>query len=137
MAVPKKKRKNVNKSEFFKWTTARKAAARLISTGMKTQKEVSLALNLTEKTLSEWKQYPDFICEIERLTYLQERATRAGIVRGVLKAINIKEAYIESDRDTFLDYMEFMIKIIPPDTKSSDDKLKALTDAIMLSSRES
>jgi len=33
--------------------------------------------------------------------------------------------------------MEFMIKIIPPDTKSSDDKLKALTDAIMLSSRES
>ena len=136
MAAPEKVyRKSAKKREVFKWSSARKAAARLISTGLHTQKKVSVELNLTEKTLSEWKQYPDFIHEIERLTYLQERATRAGIVRGVLKGIALKEADITSDRDTFLDYLEFLIKIIPPDTKGSDDKLQALTAAIMLSSR--
>jgi DNA-binding XRE family transcriptional regulator len=137
MAVQRKKKvkKHVNKSEFFRWTTARKATARLMSTGTKTQKEIAQELNLTGKTICEWKQYPEFLQEVDRLTFLQENATRAGIVRKALKAIEKKEKYISEDRSTLLDYLEFLVKIIPPEVKAEDDPLKELADAIMQSAK--
>lgn len=138
MVVQKKKpknRKRVKNPEKFNWTSERKLAARLMSTGMYDQNEVSKQVNVQPPTLSSWKQYPDFMKEVERLTFLQENATRAGVVRQALKALNIKESYIAEDRSTFLDYLEFIIKIIPADVKEDEDKLKDLADAIMNSAK--
>lgn len=78
-----------------------------------------------------------FLQEVDRLTFVDDNATRAAVVRKIIKAMGIKESYVAGDRNTLLDYMEFLVKVIPVDTKNSDDKLKALTDAIMLGSRKS
>jgi len=76
---------------------------------------------ITEDTLLAWRQQPVFLQEVDRLTFVDDNATRAAVVRKIMKAMGIKEHYISGDRDTFLDYMEFLVKIIPNDTKNSDD----------------
>ena len=130
-----KNRERVKNPEKFNWTSQRKLAARLIATGLYDQNKVSAMVNVQPPTLSSWKQYPDFLKEVERLTYLQENATRAGIVRSALKALDIKEKYISEDKNTFLDYLEFIIKIVPEDSKTDDDKLNALVEAIKSSAK--
>jgi hypothetical protein len=136
MAIQKKKqKKRVKKSEVFNWNARRKLVAQLMSTGLKTQREIAEEVHVTDRKISEWKQYPEFIKEVERLTFLQENATRAGVVRQALKALDIKEKFISEDRSTFLDYLEFIIKIIPSDTKEDDDKLNELIEAIKNSAR--
>lgn len=137
MVVQKKKtkKKPVNKGKVFNWTPMRKTAARLMSTGLKTQRQICAELNVTEKTMCEWKQHVEFMQEVDRLTFLQENATRAGVVRLALKALGIKENYIDEDRSTYLDYLEFILKTIPPDVKEDEDKLKELADAIMNSAK--
>lgn len=137
MAVQKKKKpkKKVINYQVWNWTPARKKAALMMASGLKTQIEIANELSVAEETISRWKQYPDFIKEVERLTFLQENATRAGIVRKALKALDIKENNISEDKNTFLDYLEFIIKIIPEDTKDDDDKLNALAEAIKQSAK--
>jgi len=137
MAAQKKKKlpKNSVNSGVFQWTPQRKKAAKLLSSGLYNYKSAAMETRITEDTLLAWRQQPVFLQEVDRLTFVDDNATRAAVVRKIMKAMGIKEHYISGDRDTFLDYMEFLVKIIPNDTKNSDDKLKALTDAIMLSSR--
>jgi len=137
MAVQKKKKqqKKVINYQVWNWTPKRKQAAIMMSTGLKSQTEIAAELSIAEETVSRWKQYPDFMREVERLTFQQENATRAGIVRQALKAMNVKKNHVAEDRSTFLDYLEFIVKIIPPDIKEDNDKLKSLTDAIMSSAK--
>lgn len=141
MAVQKKKKtkskndKTPSDLKVFNWTPKRKLVALLLSTGLKTNEEVAEAARIHFTTLYEWKKYPVFLKEVERLTFLQENATRAGIVRKVLKAIDQKEKYLSEDRSTLLDYLEFLVKVIPPDVKAEDDPLKELADAILSSAK--
>jgi len=136
MAVHKKPKKKTAKDlKVFKWTPQRRKAAELLSTGLYYQREVANQLNLSEVTLSIWCQHPDFKQEVDRLTLLQENANRSGIVRKILKAMDIKENYIAEDRNTFLDCIELMLKVMPEDSKKDDDKMKALTDAILNSAK--
>ena len=113
MAAVRKKRtskkpKTVNKSKFFLWTEKRKAAALLLSTGTKTQREVCTEINITEKTMCEWRKRPEFLGEIDRLTLKNELATRAGLLREALKGLRIKEKHIEEDKNTHLHYMQYI-----------------------------
>jgi len=137
MSVQKKKKAkpSVKKSQKFNWTTQRKKAVQLLSTGMYSQRKLANELTIAEETISRWMQRPEFKEELDRLTYLQENATRAGIVRRALYALNLKERNIEEDKSTYLDYLEFLLKTIPPEIKSDDDKLKDLADAIMNSAK--
>lgn len=110
MAAPKKKKvkkpKTVNESKVFKWTPQRKSAALMLSTGLKTQRQVCLELHITEKTMCEWKKSPIFIEEIDNLTLKNENFTRAGLLKACLKGMNQKEYSIQDDRSTFLDYIK-------------------------------
>jgi predicted transcriptional regulator len=138
MVAQKKKPKNrerVKNPEKFNWTTQRRKAAQMLSTGLYSQNQVAETLHVYPQTVSSWKQYPEFIQEVDRLTFLQENATRAGVVRLALKALGIKENTIEEDRSTYLDYLEFILKTIPPDVKGDEDKLKELADAITNSAK--
>jgi hypothetical protein len=130
-----KKKERVKNPEKFNWTSQRKLAARLLSTGLYDQNQVAEMVKVYTQTISSWKQYPEFLKEVERLTYLQENATRAGIVRKVLKAIDKKEKCLSEDRSTLLDYLEFLVKIIPPEVKAEEDPLKELADAILESAK--
>lgn len=142
MAVQKKKKpkkktsENSNKLEVFTWTPKRKQAALLLSEGTKTYEEVAEAVRIHISTLWLWRQNDIFLKEVDRLTLENEKATRAGILRKALKALDIKEKNISEDKNTFLDYLEFIIKIIPEDTKDDDDKLNALAEAIKQSAKK-
>jgi hypothetical protein len=108
MAAVRKKtkpKKRVNKSKVFLWTEKRKAAALLLSTGTKTQREVCVEINITEKTMCEWRKHPEFLEEIDRLTLKNELATRAGLLREAIKGLRIKEKHIEEDKNTHLHYL--------------------------------
>lgn len=134
---PKKKTsENSNKLEVFTWTPKRKLAALLLSEGTKTYEEVAEAVRIHISTLWLWRQNDIFLKEVDRLTFENEKATRAGILRKALKALDIKENNISEDKNTFLDYLEFIIKIIPEDTKDDDDKLNALAEAIKQSAKK-
>ena len=132
---PKKRKSSCVNLQVFNWNPQKRRAARLLSEGTKTIDEVAAELKVSDRTIYSWKPYPDFLKEVDRLTYLLENATRAGIVRKALMALDIKESYISEDRSTYLDYLDFIIKIIPQDIKEDDDKMKALTDAILNSAK--
>ena len=132
---PKKRKSSCVNLQVFNWNAQKRRAAQLISAGIGTIEEIANELKVSDRAIYNWKQYPAFIKEVERLTFLQENATRAGVVRQALKALDIKKDYIAEDRSTYLDYLEFIIKIIPPDVKEDDDKLRELADAIMNSAK--
>jgi len=106
MAVQKKTKpkKPVKQSKVFKWTPPRKAAALALSTGLKTQRQVCKELNITEKTMCEWKKSPIFLEEIDRLTLKNELATRSGLIRECLYGLELKRDHIEGDKNTHLHY---------------------------------
>jgi hypothetical protein len=112
MAVQKKKKvkkpKQVNEGKVFTWTPARKAAALMLSTGLKTQRQVCLELHITEKTMCEWKKFPAFIEEIDNLTLKNENFTRAGLLKACLKGMDMKKNLIPDDRSTYLDYVKMI-----------------------------
>jgi hypothetical protein len=101
-----KPKKQVKKSKVFTWTPPRKAAALALSTGLKTQRQVCKELNITEKTMCEWKKSPVFLEEIDRLTLKNELATRAGLLRECLKGLDLKRVHIEGDKNTHLHYVQ-------------------------------
>lgn len=140
MVVQKKTKKKKQKVSFrklpkFNWTTQKKKAALLIAEGIYNYGEIAREVEVSDRSLRCWREYPEFRNEVDRLTFLQEEATRAGIVRKAIKALKVKERTIEDDRSTYLDYLEFILKTIPPDVKEDEDKLKDLADAIMNSAK--
>jgi transposase-like protein len=137
MVVQKKKKVKSNSVNLgvFQWTPKRKRAAKLLSTGLYNYKQTAKEAGITEDTLLAWRQQPIFLQEVDRLTFLDENATRAAIVRKVIKALNIKENFIYEDRSTFLDYLEFLIKVLPAEVKAEEDPLKELADAILESAK--
>lgn len=133
--LPSTKRKVLTKPNEFKWTSQKRKVAELLSTGLYSQTKAAEAVNLRRETINGWCQHPLFKAEVDRLTFLQESATRAGIVRRLLMGMDIKEGNIETDRSTYLDYIELILKVIPEETKKDDDKLRELADAIMNSAK--
>jgi transposase-like protein len=134
MAVQKKKQP-APKNPIFKWTPQRKRAAFLMSIGTKTYETVASEAGINEKTLYDWRQCKAFTDEVDSLTLKHEMATKAGLLRLAFKAVDQKKVNLTEDRNTVLDWAEFIVKLIPEDTKNDDNKLKELTDAIMNSAK--
>ena len=138
MAVPRKARKirsNSVNSGIFKWTPKRKKAAKLLSDGTKNYTEVCEEIGINADTLLEWRRHREFWQEVDKCTFENEQVTTAAIVREVLKSLRIKECYVSDDRSTHLDYLKFLKEILPAETKEDNDKMKALTDAILNSAK--
>lgn len=115
MAVQHKKKfkkpKQVNNSKEFTWTPKRKDAALLLSTGLKTQKEICEEIHITEKTMCEWKKYPAFLEKVDELTLKNENFTRAGLLKECLKGLSLKVDNISEDRSTHLDYVKVIAEL--------------------------
>jgi len=145
MAVQKKKKpkkqtpENPNKLEVFTWTPKRKQAALLLSKGTKNYEEVAEEVRIHISTLWLWRQNNDFLEEVDRLTLKNELATKAGLLRLAYQAVDKKKGTdlknLENDKTTVLDWAEFIVKIIPDETKDDEDKLNALAEAIKQSAR--
>lgn len=117
MAVQKKKKakkkpsENPNNIEVFKWTPQRKKAALLLSEGTKTYEEVAETVRIHISTLWLWRQYDEFLKEVDRLTLENEKATKAGLLRIAIKALNDKKDNIANDKNTALDWAKFIADI--------------------------
>jgi len=115
MAVQKKKTKPVKnktpKPPVFKWTPQRKRAALLLSEGTNNYEDVAAIVGVNERTLYDWRQSDIFLKEVDRLTLENEKATKAGLVRLALKAMKEKEDKLKEDKNTVLDWAEFLSDI--------------------------
>jgi len=94
----------VKNPEKFNWTSQRKLAVRLISTGLYDQNEVAEKVKVYTQTISGWKQYPIFLQEVERLTLEMRIINRAGLIRETLHGLEIKRRNIWDDNKAHLDY---------------------------------
>lgn len=112
MAVQKKKKKPTTpKTPVFKWTPQRKRAALLLSEGTNTYEDTAAIVGVNERTLYDWRQSDIFLKEVDRLTLENEKATKAGLLRLALKALNEKETKLKDDKNTVLDWAEFITGI--------------------------
>jgi hypothetical protein len=102
----KTKKKNVNNTQQWNWTTQRTRAAQLLSTGLYTQKEVAEELSLRQETISRWMHHKVFKDMIDELTLKNELTTRAGLLRECLKGLDLKRDHIENDKNTHLHYVQ-------------------------------
>lgn len=109
MVVQKKKKvKPPQNPLVFLWTGQRKKAALLLSEGTKTIDDIWQEVGVHERTLFEWRQHPIFQAEVSRLTLANEKATREGLLRLAYKAIEEKIGNLSEDRNTVLDWAEFI-----------------------------
>lgn len=111
MEVIKTRPKPTHRSDYrnvqpFNWTPERKKAALLLSNGEKTIDDIAEEMNITPRTLFNWRQHLDFQQEIERHILKNENFTRAGLLKECLKGLNIKTGNISEDRATHLDYIK-------------------------------
>lgn len=60
----------------------------------------------------------EFRNHVDELTLENEKATRAGTLRMLLRALPEKIEAARSDKDTMLDYLKFMRELV----KEDDDK---------------
>ncbi len=94
------------KSVIFTWTPKRKLAAKLLSESTDTYEEIAKRAGINRDTLLGWRKEPIFVEEVKRLTLQHEAFSLAGLLKGCLKGLNIKENYINEDKNTYLDYIK-------------------------------
>jgi hypothetical protein len=104
----KTKPKTPKEPREFKWTGQRKKAALLLSGGTKKYEEVATEVRVNISTLREWRKLPVFLAEVDRLTLENEKATRAGLVRAALKALDEKKDTTKEDKTTTLEWLKFI-----------------------------
>jgi hypothetical protein len=95
----------------FQWTPSRVRAAELLSEGQ-TNKQVGDAVEVTERTIYNWKLETVFSTEVDRLTLTRDVASRAERVRIARRMLLKKVASgaiedLESSKDP-LDILKFI-----------------------------
>lgn len=104
--LKKDKEKPLKNLDVFRWTSQRRRAAFLLSVGDKTNEEIANEVKVSVQALWNWRQYPDFINEVEQLTIKNENFTRSALLKNCLKGMRRKEHYIDEDKSTYLDYIK-------------------------------
>jgi hypothetical protein len=90
----------------FTWSKKKLDVAKAISIGTETQRDIANQFNISEVTISRWKEYPDFLAKIDEFTLAHEHATRAGLLRECYKGLDLKRDKIEHDKNTHLHYVQ-------------------------------
>jgi len=96
----------INKSQKFEWTPKKLEVAKALSSGIEKQKDIATRFDIAQETLSRYKSHPQFMEKVDEFTLKNELATRAGLLREAIKGLRIKEAKIDSDRSTHIDYLK-------------------------------
>jgi len=104
--LKKDKAKPLKNLDVFRWTSQRRRAAFLLSVGDKTNEEIANEVKVSVQALWNWRQYPAFLDEVERLTLKNENFTRSALLKRCLHGLKRKEHYIDEDRSTYLDYIK-------------------------------
>lgn len=92
----------------FRWTDKSSAAAVGLAAG-KSHREVSEEVDISERQITRWKQHPEFVAEVDRLTLMVGIATRAErlrIVQRIVRQRISEEGGVISKAD-LLDWLKF------------------------------
>ena len=67
--------------------------------------------NISNVTISRWKEYPEFLAKVDEFTLLHENGSKAGLLRECYKGLDKKRDTIDDDRSTHLDYVKQISEI--------------------------
>lgn len=95
----------------FQWTPKKLNIARTIAEGIRSQRDIAREFDITEETISRWKQAPEFMEKVDEFTLAHEKATKAGLLREAYKGLAVKEKKIKDDKSTHLDYVKTIADI--------------------------
>ncbi|RQD88792.1 hypothetical protein D5R95_02735, partial [Methanosalsum natronophilum] len=99
---------SLQKTTKWNWTGQRLKAAKLMASGTMTQEQIAKECSVNRVTVTKWNQVPEFKEKVAELILLDERATKAGILRRALKTLEKKSLVANEDRSTELDYLKFI-----------------------------
>lgn len=92
----------------WNWSWQRMKAAELMATTPKTHEEIADECNVTRETVTRWNQVPEFKEKVTEFVLLDERATKAGILKRALTTLEKKSENAGDDKTTELDYLKFI-----------------------------
>jgi hypothetical protein len=96
----------------WNWNHRRLLAAKLIATTTLTHEEIAKKCSVNRSTVSEWNMHHEFKEKVTELVLLDERATKAGILRRALNTLEEKSLKAADDKTTELDYLKFVSDLV-------------------------
>ena len=107
-------------------TKDKKKVARYLAQG-RTYQETADKFHLAHKTIKSWMAFRDpetdertFRQYVDKLTIENEMNTKAGILRRVNNAINVKEDYLAEDKTTMLEWIKQLTQILADEEEKED-----------------
>lgn len=96
------------KTPDFIWNEKRSRAALALARGL-TQAEVAAEAEVTDRTIRNWLDQPEFSEEVDRLTLMTDVATRAERVRIAMRAVRqkVQGDTIQTEKD-LLDWLRYV-----------------------------
>ncbi|NOR84507.1 hypothetical protein GQ473_00170 [archaeon] len=114
-------------------TKEKKRVAKYLANGH-TYQETADRFKLAHKTVKSWMAFRDgeteertFRTFVDKLTLENEMNTKAGILRRVNRAIEVKEDYLEEDKTTMLEWIKELGQIVD----ESEEKDAAVINIII------
>lgn len=83
-----------------------------MATGDMTQQEIAKECNVRRETVAVWNMHPEFKEKVVELVLLDERATKAGILRRALTTLDKKSKTAADDKSTELEYLKFIADLM-------------------------
>jgi predicted transcriptional regulator len=96
----------------WNWNPRRLKAAELMAVGKMTHEEIAKECSVNRSTVSEWNMHPEFKEKVMDLILLDERATKAGILKRAFNTLEKKSENAGDDKTTELDYLKFIADLM-------------------------
>jgi predicted DNA-binding protein (UPF0251 family) len=96
----------------WNWTGQRLKAAKLMAVGDMTHEEIAKECDVKRETVSRWNAVPEFKEKVVELVLLDERATKAGILKRAFNTLEKKSENAGDDKTTELDYLKFIADLM-------------------------
>ncbi|WP_292467270.1 hypothetical protein [Methanolobus sp.] len=95
----------------WNWNSRRLKAAKLLATTTMTHGDIAKECGVRRDTVSWWNLFPEFKDKVNEFVLLDERATKAGILKKALKTLDAKSDKAADDKNTELDYLKFVSEL--------------------------
>lgn len=110
--------------------------ARYLAQG-RTYRETADHFHLAEKTIKSWMAFIDSETEertfrqfVDKLTLENEMNTKAGILRRVNNAIDVKEEFLADDKSTLLEWIKQLSQILADEEEKEDSTVTIIINPV-------
>jgi len=113
----------LKKNKKVAWSENKRLGAEAMAEGTETQTQIATRLGVQESTVSRWKNDPDFVETVDKLTLSLERHSLAGMLRRIDS--KQKETTVKKNEWTKLEEMKS--KLLGYDKKKIDIEVAPIT----------